>query len=71
MGDYIPAKLGFDDGESLIFMAVTEDYSETLVTFYRNGQVREGTAVKLRDQDQAPQALRRVLRPFGALSECS
>ena len=38
MGDYIPAKLGFDDGESIIFMAVTEDYSETLVTFYRNGK---------------------------------
>ncbi|HBJ25157.1 MAG TPA: topoisomerase IV, partial [Ruminococcaceae bacterium] len=38
MGDYIPAKLGFDDGESIRFMAVTEDYSETLVMFFRNGK---------------------------------
>ncbi len=38
MGDYVPAKLGFDDGESIVFMAVTEDYSETLVIFFRNGK---------------------------------
>ncbi len=38
MGDYIPAKLGFDDGESIRFLAVTEDYSETLVMFFRNGK---------------------------------
>lgn len=38
MGDYVPAKLGFDDGESIVFMAVTEDYSETLVTFFKNGK---------------------------------
>ena len=38
MGDYVPAKLGFDDGESIKFMAVTEDYSEMLVIFFRNGK---------------------------------
>ncbi len=38
MGDYVPAKLGFDDGESIKFMAVTEDYSETLITFFKNGK---------------------------------
>ncbi len=38
MGDYVPAKLGFDDGESIVFMAVTEDYSETLVSFFKNGK---------------------------------
>lgn len=38
MGDYVPAKLGFDDGESIVFMAVTEDYSETLVIFFKNGK---------------------------------
>ncbi len=38
MGDYVPAKLGFDDGESIKFMAVTEDYSETLVIFFKNGK---------------------------------
>lgn len=38
MGDYVPAKLGFDEGESIVFMAVTEDYSETLVIFFKNGK---------------------------------
>ncbi len=38
MGDYVPAKLDFDDGESIVFMAVTEDYSETLVSFFKNGK---------------------------------
>jgi DNA gyrase subunit A len=38
MGDYLPAKLGMDDGESPIFMAVTENYSETLVIFFKNGK---------------------------------
>ncbi len=38
MGDYIPAKLEFDGGESIIFTAVTTDYSETLMLFFRNGK---------------------------------
>ncbi len=38
MGDYVPAKLGFDDGESVVFMAVTENYGETLVIFFKNGK---------------------------------
>ena len=38
MGEYIPAKLGMEDGETPIFMAVTENYSETLVIFFRNGK---------------------------------
>lgn len=38
MGDYVPAKLGMDDGETPIFMAVTEKFSEMLVIFFRNGK---------------------------------
>lgn len=38
MGDYIPAKLGMDEGELPIFMAVTEDYSQNLVIFFKNGK---------------------------------
>lgn len=38
MGDYVPAKLGMDDGELPVFMAVTEKFSETLVIFFRNGK---------------------------------
>lgn len=38
MGDYIPAKLGMDEGELPIFMAVTEDYFQNLVIFFKNGK---------------------------------
>ncbi len=38
MGDYVPAKLQMEDGESPIFMAVTEKFEETLVIFFKNGK---------------------------------
>lgn len=38
MGDYIPAKLEFENGESLVFTAITLDYSETLMLFFKNGK---------------------------------
>ena len=38
LGDYIPAKLGFDEGERLLAMVVTKDYSETLLFFFENGK---------------------------------
>lgn len=38
MGDFIPAKLEFDSGESIVFSAVTLDYSETLMLFFKNGK---------------------------------
>lgn len=38
MGDYIPAKLGMEEGELPVFMAVTENYKETLVIFFKNGK---------------------------------
>ncbi len=39
MGDYIPAKLGFDEGEKVVGMVATKDYSETLLFFFENGKV--------------------------------
>lgn len=38
LGEYIPARLGFDEGERLIFTCVTLDYSENLVIFFKNGK---------------------------------
>lgn len=38
MGDYVPAKLGMEDGETPIYMAVTEKFSEMLVIFFKNGK---------------------------------
>ncbi len=38
MGDYIPAKLEMEQDEKIICMIPTENYSENLVIFFRNGK---------------------------------
>jgi DNA gyrase subunit A len=38
MGDYIPAKLSFDDGEELRTMIPTTDYSGHVIFFFENGK---------------------------------
>jgi DNA gyrase subunit A len=38
MGDYIPAKLGFDEGEGLKTLIPTTDYSGYIVFFFENGK---------------------------------
>ncbi|MCL2088563.1 MAG: DNA topoisomerase (ATP-hydrolyzing) subunit A [Oscillospiraceae bacterium] len=38
LGEYVPAKLGFDDDERLKFMVLTDDYSGTIVMFFENGK---------------------------------
>ena len=39
LGDFIPAKLGMDDGESAIYMAVTADYQGYMLFCFENGKV--------------------------------
>ncbi|PWM98583.1 MAG: topoisomerase IV [Massilioclostridium sp.] len=39
MGDYVPAKLNFDEEERIVGMAYTKDYSETMLFFFDNGKV--------------------------------
>ena len=39
LGDYIPAKLGFDEGESAIYMAVTLKYTGHMIFVFDNGRV--------------------------------
>ncbi len=39
LGDYVPTKLGFDEGETAIHMVVTTDYSGYLLFFFENGKV--------------------------------
>ena len=39
MGDYIPSKLGFDEGESAIYMAVVAKYTGFMVFAFDNGRV--------------------------------
>ncbi|MDL2233296.1 DNA topoisomerase (ATP-hydrolyzing) subunit A [Ruminococcaceae bacterium OttesenSCG-928-L11] len=38
MGEYIPAKLGMEDGETALFMAVTKDYTGYMLFFFENGK---------------------------------
>lgn len=38
MGDYIPAKLSFDEGEEIVTMVNTADYSGYMIFVYRNGK---------------------------------
>lgn len=39
MGDYIPAKLGFDEGENATYMAVLQEYTGYMLFFFENGKV--------------------------------
>jgi len=38
LGDYIPAKLSFDDGEKIIYAHITGDYNGNLLLFFKNGK---------------------------------
>ncbi len=38
LGEYIPAKLGFDEGENVIMMTSTKDYSGNVGIFFKNGK---------------------------------
>ena len=38
MGDFIPSKLDFEDGEKPVSLITTLDYSETLILFFENGK---------------------------------
>ncbi len=38
LGDYLPAKLGMDPGESVVFMVLPGDYSGGLLFFFENGK---------------------------------
>ena len=38
LGDYLPAKLGMDVGESVVFMVLPGDYSGGLLFFFENGK---------------------------------
>ena len=39
MGDYIPSRLGFDEGEKLMATILTKDFSGELLFFFENGKV--------------------------------
>ena len=43
MGDYIPARLGMDDGETPVYMALTEDYKGHMFFLFANGKAAKVT----------------------------
>lgn len=38
LGEYVPAKLGFDEGENLLGMIITTDYSGHIMMLFENGK---------------------------------
>ena len=64
MGDYIPAKLGFAEGEGTRYMAVLSEYTGYMLFFYENGKV-----AKVEMSAYATKTNRRKL--IGAYSEKS
>ena len=39
LGEFIPARLGMDEGENAVFMAVTKDYTGWMLFLFENGKV--------------------------------
>ncbi|QEY34306.1 topoisomerase IV [Caproiciproducens galactitolivorans] len=39
LGEYIPAKLGMDEGENAVYMAVTHEYNGYMLFFFANGKI--------------------------------
>ncbi|MBE6844711.1 MAG: topoisomerase IV [Ruminococcus sp.] len=39
LGDYVPAKLAFDEGEEVAYMVYTQDYEGYMLFFFENGKV--------------------------------
>ena len=39
LGEYVPAKLNFEDDEKIIGMVATKDYSGNILFFFRNGKL--------------------------------
>lgn len=64
MGEYVAAKLGFEEGENARFMVVTSDYSGYLLFFFENGK-----AAKVELSAYATKTNRRKL--IGAYSDKS
>ncbi len=38
LGDYLPAKLGMDAGENVIWLCLPGDYSGSVLFFFENGR---------------------------------
>ncbi len=38
LGDYLPAKLGMDNGENVVYMAIAGDYNGYMLFFFENGK---------------------------------
>ena len=64
LGEYIPARLGMEEGESAVFMAVTKDYQGYMLFFFENGKAAK---VGL-DSYQTKTKRRRLVKAYGGKS---
>ena len=61
LGDYLPTKLGMDEGETVVWACIPGDYSAHVLFCFENGKVARGTPVRLSDPEQPPPAHRSLL----------
>ncbi len=66
MGIFIPGRLGMDEGENILDMVITSDYSGFMLFFFCQRQVRKDPAQLLRHQAEPPQAAEGLLRQGAA-----
>ena len=66
MGIYLPGRLGMDEGENILAMVITGDYSGYVLFFFAGGKCAKIPAGLLRHQAEPPQAAQGLLRQGAA-----
>lgn len=56
LGDYLPAKLEMEEGETILWAGLAGDYTGQLLFFFANGKVAPGTPGQLPDGDPPEEA---------------
>ncbi len=62
MGIFIPGRLGMDEGENVLSMVITSDYSGYMLFFFASGKCAKDPAQLLCHQAEPPQAAQGLLR---------
>ena len=62
LGDYIPAQVQMDEGESAVYLIATRDYKGYVLFLFEKRQGRQGGACRLPDQAEPEEALKRLQR---------
>ncbi len=60
MGDYVPAKLGLDEGERIVCFAAVQEYTGYMLFFFPGRKSGKSGNERLRDQDKPKKAGERL-----------